>query len=98
MPTEPEPTPSSSQEPPAAQQRLHVRSGDNSPVNISAPHAYAGQGGTANANVTTNQPAAASGDDYPKSFWRDPKIVGIGTVLIVLLTAALLYFTLYPKK
>jgi hypothetical protein len=76
---------------------VRIRTGDHSPVTYYAPQAHASHGGTANANVTTKQPAAPVDADYPKSFWRDPKTVGIGTALIVLIALVTLYFTVYPN-
>ncbi|WP_327067892.1 hypothetical protein [Kitasatospora sp. NBC_01302] len=78
-------------------QSFQIRSGNSSPVNVYAPQSHAPQGGTANANVSVNPPAELSGDVRPKSRWRDPKILGIGTVLLVLIGAATLYYTVFPN-
>jgi hypothetical protein len=86
-------------------QHLWISSGNNSPVNVNAPQAHVAGGGTANANVTVNLPAETPGDSYPKSRLRDPKLVGIGTlaivigtVILVVLAIATLYVTVYPHK
>ena len=82
-----------------AQQAGHdVRTGDNSPVNIYSPQAHSTGKGNASADVRVNEPPAVPTSpetDYPKSRWRDPKLLAILGVLALIVAVITLYFTVF---
>jgi len=79
---------------PGVRQSITVRTRDNSPVTVNAPHAHATAGGTAAANL--RQPAQPPAPTEPsnKPWWRSGLL--LWTIVIALGTLAILYFTIVP--
>lgn len=71
-------------------QSFRLRAGNNSPITVNAPQAYASGGGTANANVN---PSGTAGDAPAIPWWNRASVVwvAVGSVAgVVAAVAAIL--------